>query len=113
MSWPGIIWNQLKKLKVLCETYNDTYIHNYNTYFLGCPRILRADHGTENAIAAQAHIAFRLRHTDRLAGSKSFIYGPSTANIVCKFFNSYVMLLVHFYFCISENRSMVVAATKI
>jgi len=45
-------------------------------------RIVRADHGTENAIVAEMPIVFRLNHTDALAGPKSFIYGPSTANIV-------------------------------
>ncbi|XP_065901982.1 uncharacterized protein [Dysidea avara] len=47
----------------------------------GCPRLVRADHGTENCAVAKIHIAFRMNHTDRLSGSKSFIYGPSTANI--------------------------------
>ena len=51
-------------------------------YIIGCPRIVRADHGTENALVAEMQIAFRFNHTDSLAGQKSFIYGPSTANIV-------------------------------
>ena len=50
---------------------------------LGCPRVLRADHGTENSVIAKMHIAFRMHHGDSIAGSKSFMYGPSTANIVC------------------------------
>ena len=62
-----------------------TYIYIYIYIYTGCPRILRADHGTENVIVAQLQIAFRMEHNDRLAGAKSFIYGPSTANIVCTY----------------------------
>ena len=50
--------------------------------FPGCPRIVRADHGTENCGVAKVQIAFRMGHNDCLSGSKSFIYGPSTANTV-------------------------------
>ncbi len=49
---------------------------------LGCPTMLRCDYGTENTSLATVQIAFRLRHRDRLAAQKSFIYGPSTGNIV-------------------------------
>ena len=38
--------------------------------------------GTENASLAKSQIAFRMNHGDDLSGEKSFIYGPSTANIV-------------------------------
>jgi len=48
----------------------------------GCPRIARANHGTENCGVAKVQIAFRMDHDDSLSGSKSFIYGPSTANTV-------------------------------
>lgn len=48
----------------------------------GCPTMLRGDYGTENCILAATKIAFHLPHVDRLAGSKSFLYGPSTRNIV-------------------------------
>ena len=50
--------------------------------FTGCPSVIRADYGTENTGVAKAHIAFRMHHSDSLAGSKSFLYGSSTANIV-------------------------------
>lgn len=53
-----------------------------NSCFIGCPRIIRADHGTENCAVAKVHIGLRMNHSDDLAGSKSFIYGPSTANTV-------------------------------
>ena len=33
---------------------------------------------------AKIHIALRMDHEDPLAGTKSFIYGPSTANIVSR-----------------------------
>ncbi len=44
--------------------------------------MLRCDYGTENCIMATAQIAFRLPHVDQLSGRKSFLYGPSTRNIV-------------------------------
>ena len=44
--------------------------------------MVRCDCGTENSKLAKVHIAFRMSHEDSLAGSKSFIYGPSTANTV-------------------------------
>ena len=44
--------------------------------------MVRADHGTENGLVAKCQIAFRINHEDCLSGTKSFIYGPSTANIV-------------------------------
>lgn len=49
---------------------------------IGCPKVVRADYGTENCSVAKIHIAFRMDHDDSMAGSKSFMYGPSTANIV-------------------------------
>ncbi len=45
--------------------------------------ILRSDHGTENVAVGAIQIAFRLHHTDSFAKEKSFLYGPSTSNIVC------------------------------
>ena len=48
----------------------------------GCPAILRCDYGTENVNLATIQIAFRLAHDDPVAGTKSFMYGPSTSNIV-------------------------------
>ena len=50
--------------------------------FAGCPTILRCDYGTENVAMAVVQTAFRLNHHDSLAGAKSFMYGPSTGNIV-------------------------------
>lgn len=49
---------------------------------IGCPKVVRADLGTENASVAKIHIALRTNHSDSLAAAKSFIYGPSTANTV-------------------------------
>ena len=48
----------------------------------GCPRVLHTDLGTENCTIAKIHIAFRMNHDDPMSGSRSFIYGPSTVNIV-------------------------------
>lgn len=50
--------------------------------YIGCPIILRADDGTENVLAGSAQIAFRLSHTDQMAGSKSFMTGSSVHNVV-------------------------------
>ena len=44
--------------------------------------MVRADHGTENSQVAKCRIAFRMNHKDCLSGAKSFIYEPSTPNIV-------------------------------
>lgn len=49
---------------------------------LGCPTILRSDYGTENVHLAAIQIAFRMHGDDSFAGQKSFMYGPSTSNIV-------------------------------
>ena len=48
----------------------------------GCPTLLRCDYGTENVNLAAIQIAFRMDHKDSRESEKSFIYGPSTANIV-------------------------------
>ena len=48
----------------------------------GCPRKVRADYGTENCVVAKLHIAFHLAFEEQSVAMKSFIYGPSTANIV-------------------------------
>jgi hypothetical protein len=42
---------------------------------IGCPLLVRSDHGTENCSLAALHIA--LNNND-----KCFIYGPSKHNIV-------------------------------
>ena len=49
---------------------------------VGCPTLVRSDHGTENGQVATAQIAFRLDHQDQFAADKSFIYGTSPCNIV-------------------------------
>ena len=54
----------------------------YGVHYLGCPTVVRADFGTENAAVAATQIAFRFYHTDEMAREKSFIYGPSKSNIV-------------------------------
>ncbi|KAF5886491.1 uncharacterized protein DAT39_022508, partial [Clarias magur] len=46
----------------------------------GCPRILRADMGTENSTIRDMHRYLRRSDADPLAGEKSFIYGKSMAN---------------------------------
>ena len=57
-------------------------IHAILDTIIGCPLILRSDYGTENCSLAAVHIAFRYYHDDSLAGQKSFMYGPSKANVV-------------------------------
>ena len=58
--------------------------------------MLRYDYGTENCDMAAIQIALRSMHNDELNGSKSFIYGPSKANVV-SFLNTfewYIHLLI-------------------
>ena len=52
------------------------------SFDVGCPRVVRGDFGTENSSVAKIHIAFRINQSDTLEASRSFIYGPSTANTV-------------------------------
>ena len=44
--------------------------------------MLRSDYGTENPSVATAQIAFRMNDQDTLAAEKSFVYGPSPANVI-------------------------------
>ena len=44
--------------------------------------LIRSDHRTENCAIVKIHIAMRMFHNDERCGRRSFIYGPSTANIV-------------------------------
>ena len=79
--------NTLKQLKnnVVNANYYKTCVHirmRYTFNCSGCPIMHRADYGTENASLAKGHVALRMHHTDHLHGDKSFIYGPSTANVV-------------------------------
>ena len=48
----------------------------------GCPRLLRADRGTENALILFIQPTFRHAHQDSMSGIRSFQYGRSTANQV-------------------------------
>ena len=74
----------------MCFSINSVtsvYDNNCTSYdclilYLGCPSVIRCDYGTENVSIASIQIAFRFYHTDSRAREKSFIYGPSKANIV-------------------------------
>jgi hypothetical protein len=46
----------------------------------GCPRVLRTDLGTENAVIAYLQPTLRHFHADSLSGINSHRYGKSTAN---------------------------------
>ena len=84
---------------IVCMYNICTYIYTYILIFhvsTGCPRIVRADHGTENALVAEMQIAFRFNHTDSLAGEKSFLYGPSTANIVSSLRGCHIYVYTYF-----------------
>jgi len=48
--------------------------------FGGCPRIVRADRGTENTIVAEIQRYIRRNGADPLAGDKSFLLGRSVCN---------------------------------
>lgn len=49
---------------------------------IGCPALIRMDHGTENGLIGTTHITFRSQHTDNLSGANSIRYGKSPANVV-------------------------------
>ena len=57
--------------------------HKITIYYIdiGCLRVVRADHGTENGLVVKCQIAFWMDHEYCLSGAKSFTYGPSTANL--------------------------------
>ena len=52
--------------------------------FLGVPTIVRSDYGTENSSLAACHMMLRHDHTDEFSGEKSYRYGSSTTNNVCR-----------------------------
>ena len=49
---------------------------------IGCPTLIRMDHGTENGLVGTTQIGFRACGTDSLAGPNSIRYGTSPANVV-------------------------------
>ena len=51
---------------------------------IGCPSIVRCDHGTENTVIASTHMALRHYHNDEFSGERSFQYGASTTNTVSR-----------------------------
>ena len=67
--------------------------------------VIRTDLGTENCRLATIHIAFWYNHDDAMFRERSFIYGPSTSNIVSVCITSYFHME-------TENRSMVVTAQE-
>jgi len=48
---------------------------------VGCPTVVRGDHGTENGLVATAQLAFHHMHVDDRART-SFLYRRSVSNIV-------------------------------
>ena len=50
--------------------------------YLGCPRIIRSDYGTENALLAATYMFLRHNYTDEFKGEKSYRFGSSTTNTV-------------------------------
>ena len=49
---------------------------------VGCPELVRMDHGTENVKVAECQIALRMGHTDCRAKERSIQYGSSPTNSV-------------------------------
>ena len=47
---------------------------------MGCPRMIRSDHGTKNGHLQAMQVFMRETHHDSLAGPKSFVMGKSTTN---------------------------------
>lgn len=74
-----IIWLEV------ATSNNDPKIVAY--YFLNAvkkrkclPTMIRSDRGTENTLIECLQVSLRMDHTDKLAGTKSFITGKSTSN---------------------------------
>lgn len=63
-----------------CSFYG--YIFVAYDLFLGCPRIVRSDRGTENSKIAFLQPFLRRNGQDTLAGEGSFQYGRSASNQV-------------------------------
>ena len=53
-------------------------------FYLGLPRVLRADQGTENTTVAALQPFLRHKDTDDMGGERSLMYERSTANQVMK-----------------------------
>ena len=54
-SYPDFIWRVLKKLEVCALTM----FRPCNVMCsVGCPKVVQADHGTENCVVAKLQIAF-------------------------------------------------------
>ena len=61
---------------------------------LGCPKLLRADRGTENTKIAFMQPFLRRHGTDTLSGENSFRYGRSVHNQVqeCNYYNIFLAI---------------------
>lgn len=75
----NIVWLEAYKSnsdpKVIASYYvNAIKIHDE------CPRLIRADHGTENGHVKQVQQFLRRNENDSFAGENSFVYGRSTSN---------------------------------
>lgn len=73
-------------LNYIKHTLYNSGIENCPLVFLGTPRIVRVDCGTENVVVAGLQRFFRSQATDDFAGNKSFLYGKSSANQVVEYF---------------------------
>ena len=51
---------------MICQRY---IAKNRTIWHVGCPTVLRTDHGSENGLVAAAQIAFRRDGADALAGA--------------------------------------------
>jgi hypothetical protein len=69
-------------VKTLGGTYYSIKKHHSFKPHLGCPRVLRTDLGTENAVIAYLQPTLRHFHADSLSGINSHHYGKSTADQV-------------------------------
>ena len=79
---------------IIAQYYLDTvkaingisYEISYNIYklitYLGLPKVVRADRGTENSIIAYVQPTLRSIHNDSLSAEMSFRYGRSSSNQV-------------------------------
>ena len=88
-------------------------------FYKGCPKLVRGDKGTENAVIAYLQPFLRRKCSDVFSGEESFRYGRSTGNQVLNntLHNSNINITVHITYHVfynwTENRIMVVSASKV
>ena len=64
------------------------------TLYIGVPKLLRTDLGTENSNLAFIQPYLRRNHVDCFSGIDSFRYGKSVSNQVCLFYATLLLIIM-------------------